>query len=62
MDKLEAIALGGAACIGGVGGFFYATFLTATEIVAVSTPVGIVAGALAFVGYGLSVMEGKSDD
>lgn len=49
-DTLKTIGLAGAACVGGITGYLWATMLTTAGIAAVSNPVGIVCGALAFIG------------
>ena len=49
-NTLKNIGLAGAACVGGITGYLWATMLTTVGIAAVSNPGGIVCGALAFIG------------
>lgn len=53
-DTLNAIGLAGLAGIGGYMGYLWAGLLTASEIVAVSNPVGIVCGAIVLPALALS--------
>ena len=47
-EKVELGACGGLAAVGGVMGYLWAGVLTASEIVAVSNPVGATVGAVVF--------------
>ena len=47
---------------GGATGYLWAGMLTAAEIAVVSNPVGIVVGALYFLGLALSAEESRSQD
>lgn len=50
-DKtLDKIGFASLACVGGITGYLWAGMLTAAGIATVSTPVGIICGALAFIG------------
>ena len=61
-DKGKKVGIAALAGIGGVAGYLWAGLLTAAEIVTVSSPVGIVCGAVAFVGLALSSDKESEDD
>ena len=60
-DKMKMSSLVGLAGLGGVTGYLWAGLLTTAGIAAVSNPVGIVCGALVFLGLGLGSDNEKED-
>lgn len=60
-NTLKNIGLAGAACVGGITGYLWATMLATAGIAAVSNPVGIVCGALAFIGMTQSADDAQEE-